>query len=109
MVGKLQALKGNDSIKRVYSRYSYLPTLTTMEGGHRQPKVAYFNEDKLVIRKATPNECWLAQGFTDEQFDLVAESTSDAQLYKQSGNAVTVNVIESIANSIKDMKILGEQ
>ena len=109
MVGKLQALKGNDSIKRVYSHYSYLPTLTTMEGGHRQPKVAYFKEDELVIRKATPNECWLAQGFTDEQFNLVSESTSDAQLYKQSGNAVTVNVIESIANVIKSMNVLDKE
>jgi len=32
-------IKGNDSIKRVYSQYGLSPTLTTMEGGNRQPKI----------------------------------------------------------------------
>ena len=33
-------LKGHDIIKRVYSRKGKAPTLTTMGGGHREPKVA---------------------------------------------------------------------
>lgn len=33
-------IKGNDSIKRVYSAESVGPTLTTMGGGHREPKIA---------------------------------------------------------------------
>ena len=33
-------LKGHDSIKRVYAQEGKAPTLTTMQGGHRQPKVA---------------------------------------------------------------------
>jgi DNA (cytosine-5)-methyltransferase 3A len=32
-------IKGNESIKRVYSIDSKSPTLTTMQGGHRHPKV----------------------------------------------------------------------
>ena len=32
-------LKGNDSIKRVYHPDGKSPTLTTMQGGHREPKV----------------------------------------------------------------------
>lgn len=32
-------LKGHDSIKRVYSQDGKSPTLTTMGGGHREPKV----------------------------------------------------------------------
>ncbi len=32
-------LKGNDSIKRVYAETGKAPTLTTMGGGHREPKV----------------------------------------------------------------------
>jgi DNA (cytosine-5)-methyltransferase 1 len=32
-------IKGNDSIKRVYSDEGISPTLTTMEGGNRQPKI----------------------------------------------------------------------
>jgi DNA (cytosine-5)-methyltransferase 1 len=37
-VGNLD-IKGNDSIKRVYSPNGLCPTLTTMEGGNRQPKI----------------------------------------------------------------------
>src|SRR5690625_2753252 len=33
-------LKGNDSIKRTYSTDGISPTLTTMGGGHREPKIA---------------------------------------------------------------------
>ena len=54
------------------------------------------------IRKLTPRECWRLQGFTDEQFDKVqAVGISNAQLYKQAGNAVTVTVIEELGEFIK--------
>ena len=33
-------IKGHDAIKRVYSAESVGPTLTTMGGGHREPKIA---------------------------------------------------------------------
>ena len=39
-VGIATDIKGYDCIKRVYSDEGKSPTLTTMEGGHRQPKVA---------------------------------------------------------------------
>lgn len=52
------------------------------------------------IRKLTPKECWRLQGFTDEQFNKVQHLISDTQLYKQAGNAVTVNVVEEIGKHI---------
>ena len=56
------------------------------------------------IRKLMPFECWRLQGFTDEQFERVkATGMSDAQLYKQAGNAVTTNVIEALAKYILDI------
>jgi len=39
-VGTAADLKGYDIIKRVYSENGKSPTLTTMGGGHREPKVA---------------------------------------------------------------------
>ncbi|MDE6103670.1 MAG: DNA (cytosine-5-)-methyltransferase [Oscillospiraceae bacterium] len=54
-----------------------------------------------IIRRLMPLECWRLQGFTDEQFNKVAATgMSDAQLYKQAGNAVTVNVIEAIGRNL---------
>ena len=39
-VGETDNIKGFDIIKRIYSPNGKSPTLTTMQGGHRQPKVA---------------------------------------------------------------------
>lgn len=58
------------------------------------------------IRKLTPKECWRLQGFTDEQFEKAAAVNSNSQLYKQAGNAVTVNVVEEIGRHI--MKLIEE-
>ena len=49
------------------------------------------------IRRLTPRECWRLQAFDDFLFDRArAAGISDAQLYKQAGNAVTVNVVYEI-------------
>ena len=58
------------------------------------------------IRKLTPKECWRLQGFTDNQYEKAAAINSKSQLYKQAGNAVTVNVVEEIGRHI--MKIIEE-
>ena len=57
--------------------------------------------DNLRIRKLTPLECWRLQSFTDEQFYKAKDSgVSNSQLYKQAGNAVTVNVVDYIVKNI---------
>lgn len=53
------------------------------------------------IRRLTPKECFRLQGFPDELFEKAQAVNSDAQLYKQAGNAVTVNVAYEIAKSLK--------
>ena len=53
------------------------------------------------IRKLTEKECWRLQGFTDEQFYKAKDSgVSNSQLYKQAGNAVTVNVVDAITKEL---------
>lgn len=99
MLGLLD-MKGNESIRRVYDPNACGPTLTTMGGGHREPKVVD-NSTETRIRKLTPKECWRLQGFTDEQHDAVEQAgVSNSQRYKQAGNAVTVNVIEAIGEKL---------
>ena len=46
-------IKGNDSIKRVYSQDGLSPTLTTMEGGNRQPKIQVPSATKKGYETAT--------------------------------------------------------
>ena len=51
----------------------------------------------LRIRKLTPKECWRLMGFDDEDIDkCIKAGISNAQLYKQAGNSIVVNVLESI-------------
>lgn len=59
------------------------------------------NDRALAIRKFTPRECWRLQGFSDEQFEKAKKAgISDTQLYKQAGNAVTVDVVEQIGKRL---------
>lgn len=48
------------------------------------------------IRKLTPKECFRLMGFTDEDYEKAAQVNSEAQLYKQAGNSIVVNVLEAI-------------
>jgi site-specific DNA-cytosine methylase len=54
------------------------------------------NMDNLRIRKLTPKECWRLMGFNDSDFDKASKVNSNAQLYKQAGNSIVVNVLEAI-------------
>lgn len=59
------------------------------------------NEDflwtNLRIRKFTPKECWRLMGFEDKDIDnAIAIGMSNAQLYKQAGNSICVNVLMAI-------------
>ena len=57
MIGEVD-IKGMDSIKRVYAEDGIAPTLTTMQGGHRQPKVIreISNANKLLNMVISENE-----------------------------------------------------
>jgi DNA-cytosine methyltransferase len=90
-------LKGHDSIKRVYSVEGKAPTLTTMGGGHREPKIAI---SETEWRKLTPLECerlqTVPEGYT--------EGVSNTQRYKMLGNGWTVDVIAHIFSGLNGVK-----
>ena len=53
------------------------------------------------IRKLTPKECWRLMGFDDKDVDNArAVGMSDAQLYKQAGNSIVVNVLVEIFKNL---------
>lgn len=52
--------------------------------------------DNLRIRKLTPKETWRLMGCSDDDFNKAQEVCSNSQLYKQAGNAIVVDVFESI-------------
>lgn len=148
-IRKTSSFGGNPQTGRVYDTNGISPTLNTMQGGGREPKILIKNNTKLGyleahngdgvdlsyptsnnrrgrvqnkrsntletssnlgvvvgkenlrIRKLTPLECWRLQGFSDEQFYRAKQSgVSNTQLYKQSGNAVTIPVVKTIAERL---------
>ncbi|WP_235376234.1 DNA (cytosine-5-)-methyltransferase, partial [Proteus faecis] len=103
-VANASDIKGNEQIKRIYSDAGKAPTLSTCQGGHREPKVAIRNKSKTVrssgrnsydrhewdsisnchYRKLTPTECARLQTFPDGWCENII---SNSQSYKCYGNA----------------------
>ena len=88
-------LKGIESLKRVYHREGKAPTLTTMGGGHREPKVY---TGGMSWRKLSPLECERLQTLPDNYTNHV----SNTQRYKMIGNGYTVDAIAHILSGIPD-------
>jgi len=94
--------------RRVYCRKNkngVCPTLTANMGGggHNVPLVM----DKKDLRRLTPQECLRLQGINDKSF-FFPDDISIGAKYKQVGNAVSVPVVQSIAENMR--KILnGEE
>lgn len=74
-----------------------VPTLTANmgRGGHNVPII----KNSKGIRKLTPKECFLIQGFP-KSF-ILPQNISDSELYHQAGNSVTVSVVRRVAEEIK--------
>ena len=87
-------LKGIQCIKRVYHPAGKSPTLTTMGGGHREPKIL---QEGHTYRKLTPIECERLQTVPDNYTAHV----SNTQRYKMLGNGFTVEVIKHILSNME--------
>ncbi len=92
-------------LRRVYVRENksnVSPTLTANmgTGGHNVPLII----DEFGIRKFTPRECFLLQGFPKDY--KLPKKIANSHLYKQAGNSVTVSVIEKIAREMT--RVLAE-
>lgn len=93
------------------------PLTATMHKMHRACQDNYYSQDfitshgkvnpvdtmtkeelaKLPIRKLTPEEAFMLQGFPAEFADNAkSHGVADGSLYKQAGNAVSVNVIYAV-------------
>lgn len=92
-------LKGYDIIKRVYSIEGKSPTLTTMQGDHREPKIAV---NELEWRKLTVLECERLQTVPDNY----TEGASNTQRYKMLGNGWTIDVIAHIFEGLKAERLI---
>jgi len=132
VVGMLN-INANEQCKRVYGVYGVYgvsPTLSTMQGGYREPKIfeditdgVRFFKDGCCGALRTSSECGdkrvlePCKHLTDDYRirkltpreclrlqdfpDTFKQVVSDSQLYKQAGNSMTVAVLEMIFRQIE--------
>ena len=58
-------------------------------------------ETVVRVRRLTEKECWRLMGFDDEDFEKAKHCVSSAQLYKQAGNSIVVNVLEAVFGNLR--------
>jgi DNA (cytosine-5)-methyltransferase 1 len=104
--------RANSEINQTIAR----PLTSTMVKLHRACQDNYYSDEfirskgaittsgcsikellKKRIRKITPREAFMLQGFSEDHVSLASQAgVSDHQLYRQAGNAVSVNVVFAI-------------
>ncbi len=99
--------KTNSQANRVFSPEGIAPTLLS-GGGGRGAKTGLYgingikNGKELKIRRLTPLECFRLQGFPDWVYQKARKTgASDSLLYRAIGNAITVQVGQTIARKLK--------
>lgn len=82
------------------------PLCATMAKMHRACQDNYVTQERRDgtkgVRKLTPRECARLQGFDEADTADFKIPVSNAQAYKQFGNAVTVNVSYAVAQKVKE-------
>ena len=87
----------NSSSNRIYDINGIAKTLKATCGDN----TGLYSLGDGKIRKLTPRECFRLQGFKDEMVELGYKlGISDTQLYKMAGNAVSVPVVEWVAQRV---------
>lgn len=86
-------IKGHEIVRRVYGINGKCQTLTTSQGGYRQPKVLIDE----YIHKLTVKECMRLQT-VPEWYEF---PVSNSQAYKMLGNGWTVDVIAHILEGLE--------
>jgi DNA (cytosine-5)-methyltransferase 1 len=86
--------KNNHALDKNIDKEVAHTILATCSKMHRSTEDNYVATPK--VRRLTPRECLRLMGFSDD-FKIVV---SDAQMYKQAGNSIVVNVLVYILKSI---------
>jgi len=99
-----ELVEGNPKALDLYNRSARDESPTLTEPHHNTLRMF----DGYRIRRLTPIECERLQGFPDNHteygnYDGEVKKMSNTQRYKQCGNAVTVDVVQAIAEKIKPL------
>ena len=99
-----ELIEGEPKALDLYNRSARDESPTLTEPHHNSLRMF----DGYRIRRLTPIECERLQGFPDNHtafgnYDGEVKPMSNTQRYKQCGNAVTVDVVQAVANQCKPL------
>ena len=90
-IGHAEEIKGHDTIRRVYSPKGKSPTLTTMGGGNREPKIGAFRGRYLIDGKRQDHKM-KTKGLTEQRLEVRGDSKSNTLTTVQKDNVVVEDV-----------------
>lgn len=98
LVGNLD-IKGNEQIRRVYSEEGISPTLNTMQGGNRQPKVMY------KVRQATKQGYAIAEEGDSINLEQPNSTTIRGIIGNKIANTLTCSCNQAVVNEYRIRKL----
>lgn len=106
LLGMLPYCKMHDQCGRIYGTNGVAPTITTMTGGHQEPKIMCCvysdDEQKLIIRyftirKLTPIECGRLMGVPNLFIQRCVDvGLKDSHLYHMFGNSIVTTMLMGV-------------
>jgi len=108
-------IKGNDSIKRIYSSDGLCPSLTTMQGGHREPKVAIANgvieieNDEVRVREAVAKGFTLATEGDSINISVPSSKTRRGRVGKQVAQTLDTACNQVVFNKVDSKYLLPKE
>ena len=98
LVGNLD-IKGNEQIRRVYNEEGLSPTLNTMQGGNRQPKVMY------KVRQATKQGYAIAEEGDSINLEQPNSTTRRGRVGNKIANTLTCSCNQAVVNEYRIRKL----
>lgn len=97
VIGGIGEKTSNNGKQYFYQNRIYDTGVATAVATSLQPN---YLDSASRVRELTPKECWRLMGFDDKSFEKAERVCSNTQLYKQAGNSIVVNVLESILENL---------
>ncbi|AFQ14633.1 DNA cytosine methyltransferase [Bacillus thuringiensis] len=101
LAGKL-SMKGHDQINRVYDSEGVSPALTTMQGGHRHPKIIDYVDGEIRVKEATKLGYKVAEEGDSINIEHPNSTTRPRRVGKQVAQTLTTSPQQV---TIKDYRI----
>ena len=90
LVGQAVDIKGKDQLKRIYSIECKSPTLTTMQGGYQEPKIAA-SRGRYLLDGKTQDYKMSTQGLTTQYLEIRNDNKSNTLTTVQKDNLLLLD------------------